>query len=547
MKRAWALAAAATAAFAVPAHTAHTVEAPVTFSGNVVSATTRQPLRRARVFLQHAGNSGSGYFDTTDEHGRFSISNAAPGKYTVLVQRDGYLPQSSARWGGYRMPAVFTLGSSQPHSDFTFEMQPWSVIAGHVQFEDGEPAIFVNARVYHEYWYRNRHGYTVAGSALTDDRGAYRVPGLAPGRYYVAAVYERAAPGKDVAEQHHYLANDGTRRELRYTMTFHSQTQKLVEALPVDVQPAQELDDIDVLLAPVPVVHIRGVVTNGHTGQTILNASLDLRRADADDLPSLALAAQVRFDRDGNFDIADVPPGPYVLVVNAADNDSLLAARTFLNVSENGVNDLHITAAPDIRWTGHIDVDPPQASSLAGLQVSFEPRRDGAAPRRATVARDGSFSLSVVPEEMYDLFVLNLPNGAYIESATASSVDFLRSGVRLEAGANPPSLTIKIRGNGPSVAGTVSTSGRTAASGANVALVPDPPVGRVQRYVTASTDRWGRYTIEGVAPGHYIALAWYDEAPCDIYDPVDVPRCRAAGREVDATDGGRAYVDLTVP
>jgi len=68
-------------------------------------------------------------------------------------------------------------------------MRSAGVISGAVRFTDAEPAIGVPVELYREYFYRGRHGYSKAGRAVSDDRGAYRIYGLAPGNYYLVAAY----------------------------------------------------------------------------------------------------------------------------------------------------------------------------------------------------------------------------------------------------------------------------------------------------------------------------------------------------------------------
>ena len=54
------------------------------------------------------------------------------------------------------------------------------------------------------------------------------------------------------------------------------------------------------------------------------------------------------------------------------------------------------------------------------------------------VEEGGSFSLPYVPEETYDVFLLDGPPGAYLKSARIGGFDVLRTGFRAEGSLLPP-------------------------------------------------------------------------------------------------------------
>ena len=81
-------------------------------------------------------------------------------------------------------------------------------------------------------------------------------------------------------------------------------------------------------------------------------------------------------------------------------------------------------------------------------------------------------------------------------------------------------------------------------SRASVALIPDPPAGRVQSYREAAADENGVFLIPGVAPGKYILVAWLDDAPCDYYDPDGLGPCLATGVSVEVQSSGEQNVEL---
>ena len=95
-------------------------EEPGSIEGVVLSDSTGQPLRRAQVALHPAESGSGGSLQTTNETGVFSFPKVAPGRYTITVQRDGYLPLSAARIGLFKMPPIFSVSRARVIRSFSF-------------------------------------------------------------------------------------------------------------------------------------------------------------------------------------------------------------------------------------------------------------------------------------------------------------------------------------------------------------------------------------------------------------------------------------------
>jgi hypothetical protein len=84
------------------------------------------------------------------------------------------------------------------------------------------------------------------------------------------------------------------------------------------------------------------------------------------------------------------------------------------------------------------------------------------------------------------------------------------------------------------------------ATGASILLIPDPPIGRSHAYKSAYADQYGNFLIRGVAPGSYIAVAWFDEPPCEVYNPNDIAACKANGVRVSVSEEALESVQIAV-
>ncbi len=521
-------------------------QAPGAIQGTVLSGATGQTLRRAQVVLKPADSKGTALYQTTDESGAFSFPNVAPGRYVITVQRDGYLPLSSGHIGDYKMPPIFTVNSGETIGSFLFRMTPSGVVSGKVKFDDAEPAVNVAVQLYRSYYDRGRHGYATAASTRTDDRGEYRVHGLEPGTYYVAALYQAPPRPADAAEQTRTDSLGNPLPDLSYAVTFFPQVQKMSDAVPVKVAPGDEVAGIDIFLTLVHTVHIRGRVLSAVKGGVIASPSVTLRWNDPDNTASVAAPINVSVDKDQNFDIQGVTAGPYLLLASGAEDGIALTGHVPINIGDADVANADLVIGAESLWTGKVHIDDDDSALPQGLMVLLQPRRSTAAPSRAKVSDNGEFSVAFVPDETYDLYVLNGPDNSYLKSVRIANADRLSQGLEASSGDAPPTLDVRLGSQGGKIIGkAVTADPKVVASGATVALIPDPPAGRVQAYQTTQVDEYGNFQLQGVPPGKYVVVAWLDSPPCDVYNPDDLATCQAQGSSLTIDEAEQKSVQLT--
>jgi uncharacterized protein (DUF2141 family) len=520
---------------------------PGSISGTVRSDSNGYPLRRAQVLLSPAEAGGTSLAQTTDDNGKFSFPSVVPGTYSVSVQRDGYLKQTVGRIGAYKMPPIFQIQPGQDVGSFDFRMVPSSVISGKVKFDDAEPAVNVAVQLYREYHRRGRHGWEVAASALTNDRGEYRIYGLEPGSYYVAALYQSPRLPPNAEEQRRTDESGKPREEMSYAVTFYPEVQKLSDAVAVHLLPGQEVLSIDIFLTLVHTVRIHGRVTSALSGTAVEGPSITLRWNDADNTASVSAPVDVTFDKNHSFEIKGVTPGPYVIMTTGTDDGKTLSARTAISVGDADLEALSIVIGPQQNWKGKIVIDGDESIKLPGFGVELQPRRATASPVRAYLEDNLDFTIPFLPQETYDLELLNAPEDTYLEAVRVGKNDRLASGLEAEPGAEPQEMEVVLSTRGGKVLGRAVTAADSAvvATGASVLLIPDPPYGRSQAYKLAYADQYGNFLIHGVAPGNYIAVAWFDQPPCEVYNPDDMAACKAQGVKLAISNDALESIQVT--
>jgi hypothetical protein len=502
--------------------------------GTVLNDRTGLPLPRAHVVLLPAQAGLSPVAVDADEKGAFAIRDIASGRYSMSASRDGYLTTSVGWMDAVRMQQTFAIGTKEVIAGLTFRLRPFAVMAGRVTFEDGEPAMNIRVETYREYRNHLRHGYALAGSAVTNDRGEYRLFGLHPGSYIVAATERPTAAEEQVRET----------QTLRYATTFYTNSTKLGEAVPVRLDYGQESGGIDVSMKRVRKVKLHGHVISGLTGDAVSSASIAMQRVDAHNTASIAVTVPVTFDHDHRFEIRDVTPESYVLWAESADGGKALIGHAPLTVGEADIDNVELTILGERPGSAVLVVDG-GVKLDDQVKLRFEPRNErGKIVEVSKVAGVEGFHFSLMGDELYDLFVTGLPNDFYASAVKVNGVDVMPLGIEgVAATANSP-FEVVIDSRGGRVSGRVLGSDDSLWSRASVALIPDPPKGRVQSYREGAADENGLFLLRGVAPGKYILVGWLDEPPCDYYDPDGLANCRVAGMSVEMQQAGEQNVEL---
>ncbi len=140
-----------------------------------------QGVAGVEVFANRIGeNRGSRPSTTSDDEGNFKLTGLSPGVYALFARIPGFVTSEAAGESGIHRIGEFV----------TLSLVKGGVITGRVTDELGEPMVGVRVRPHR---LRDLEGgmprspeMSGAGGGLTDDRGIYRLYGLAPGVYVVS-------------------------------------------------------------------------------------------------------------------------------------------------------------------------------------------------------------------------------------------------------------------------------------------------------------------------------------------------------------------------
>ena len=514
--------------------------------GRVQNAVTGEPVKNTHLLLHRAGVSPNGthsptnYSASTDENGRFALKEIEPGNYRLVAMRLGFV---STEFGSREPMGVGTILSVDPaqHSgDIVFRLTPHAVISGHVIDEQGEPMPFVQVQAmgYHYNW--GRRQLSSFGGAATNDLGEYRIFGLAPGHYYLNATYRPNAPFETVAGHSADKALDED-----YMPVYYPRGADPTLATPIETTAGVQLAGIDFALSKSRTVHMRGRVNNNTNGRGMITVML----APTEQTRVLGMSRTYPTDPQGNFHIRGIVPGAYTFIASVLDSNGSLTAKRKLDLSSS-VENFNIAMPPAMELTGRVRVEGDQRPNLSYMRVSLRPHEPnaifGPLPN-ARVKEDGSFTLSNISPDNYNVIALELPDGYYIKSVRVGDEDVLDAGVNL-SGDSVGAINIILSPGAGQVEGAVlKTEGQTAA-GATVVLIPQTEKRRdqMQFYKTATADEQGRFTLGNVDPGKYKLFAWEDIQFDAWMDQDFVKPFEVKGEAVTIGENSREKVQLKV-
>ena len=208
--------------------------------------------------------------------------------------------------------------------------------------------------------------------------------------------------------------------------------------------------------------------------------------------------------------------------------------------------------------------NPPVAADSSGprgmrVTLTHDPDLVGlpGTPQGA-VQPNGTFCLANVAQGDYRVYVPPLLNtfqwgsptlpqilqNSYVKSIRLGSADVLSDGLHLNFVSQDP-LEV-VFSNGAKLSGTVINEKRESVVNATVALVPTALRQRPDLYRTTTSDKDGRYKMQGIPPGSYRAFAWEDVERDAWQDPGFLTLIEGRGTTVQVTEGMQADADLIV-
>lgn len=428
--------------------------------------------------------------------GGFTIRNLAPGKYTIVPTREGYVVQQDPARGITASGVRVTLKSGETLRNVVVPLTPAPVITGRIFDPHGQPLAAALVRAYRRLYTPFGTQLKIMRKGMTNDMGEFRLFGLSEGEYFVSAAFsdrERAAAlGRTQLSANVSRADDG------YVSMFYDGVDEITRARAIEISPGVDAGGIAINLADSQRFRIRGQVLPLQPGTRIALAPKggDLSEADFYTQPNAS----------GAFEVGGLFPGSYLLI--ASTNDQLWSSDVVtVNLNSGDSDGVRMVMEPTVRIAGTLAfesgqqrLDSPTLHVKAiRSTIEFDQQID------AQVRPDGSFTLEHVPPSAeWDMVVEPLRSGTYVKSITLAGRSILGGRARFQA--SPLRITLAEAVESLDV--HVEKGGEPAV-GAQVVLIPELLLRRrADRYVVGFTGESGDVTLTGIPPGRYTAYAF---------------------------------------
>jgi Carboxypeptidase regulatory-like domain len=477
--------------------------------GRLIAADTGLPFRDATVSLQPfssqppaPGREGVEWMTLggtpVDAEGRFELPDVPAGSFrlvatplqTAMRYVQGFYPEISSDG-----PRSFTVSSREAPPEIVIALPRGAAIAGRVVDEHGTPKSHVSVTV-RESLAADRTrapvGFTPSLTARTDDNGSFRIFGLQAGDYIVVA----QAPAIPTGLQ------GGMPRSIVYPPTYYPAAFSATEAARIRLRPGDEHGPVDIVLQQSRLLTIRGVLVDS-SGTPVAGLPVKLQKATSP-IVNQGVNTSPPTTAEGAFEIRMVPPGDYALTAYRYGAD---ATREFAWTPVSATTDgesVMVRLQPAADVDGLVIFETPPTESLVSLRIRPVEGPGAAASPAVQVKDDGSFAL----EHLFGPVVLRPEGwkGWHVKSVVYGGRDITDEPTELVSGT---ALRVTLTQRLGTLSGVV-TNERGDPVGAAVLVFAEEPASRHERSTMTKmvfTAASGKYIVEGLRPGRYIAAA----------------------------------------
>jgi protocatechuate 3,4-dioxygenase beta subunit len=563
--------------------------------GRVLTADTGRPVKRVRVSASGAGRGMR--TATTDDQGRYQITDLVAASYTITASKTGFVDSIYGQRRPLQPGTPLALADAQIANNIDLRLVRGGVITGHVTDEDGEPLARALVTIQRYQYVRGERQLSAAGADSTDDRGQYRVFGLPPGDYYVSASttglgdllgrgMQQLAAGLAIGSGAALNGRGGpggfggggrfggpdTPEPSGYASTYFPGVISSTEAGKVTIGPGQEASGIDFQIQVVALATVSGNVA-GADG--IVSVTLSPQEATGG-LGRIGGAQTYngRATAAGTFSIPNVPPGRYLAVARSGgrNGDPKTAVQSIL-VNGQNVDGVTLLMMPGVTIAGNITVDSagtPSPSDYSIFRVTIadaEPLPGGGGGPGGRGGRggfggddrvqtNGSFTLTNIEPGLHYVRVSGGGNPSQgggqwtLKSVLVGGADVADIPFEIKPGQNIDNLNVVMTDRTTDLSGTVRDATNTGAAAVTViAFATDPQFWRSQsrRIATSRTGDTGAYRLHGLPPGDYFILAVDDVEQGEWYDPAFLDSMKEKAQRVTLQDGDKKSLDVRGP
>lgn len=482
-----------------------------------------QPLAGAAVFVNAVGLSGLARTTTTDSEGNFQVKGLDPALYSVSVRLPAYVapprdPDEQQQSTYYRVGDSVKLVQIKG-----------GVITGTVTNSLGEPMVSIGVRAMllrDANGQPPKYGLAPFGEKTTDDRGIYRIYGLAPGTYQVMA----GGSNRFGSFQVNPYDNDSP----TYAPSSTRDT-----AAEIVVRAGDELNNVDIRYRGEPGRTVSGSASGPALPGSYSSVIVTLTPL-VNGQSQMPNSTFVTTGSKG-FSFAGVIDGDYDVAAQSslANGDSGFSEPRRIKVKGADITGIELTTKPLSSLAGRITLEPSRAEECKGkrrpllaetLVSTARNEKDsalvGAIRFFGTVAapdKEGAFTLRNIPPGRYSFNARFFARYWYLKSITSQPAvppaakaavvnqpsDVAKNWTNVKLGDRVPNVNVTLAAGAASLRGQLSApEGQKLPAKSFLYLVPAErdQAEDVLRFFVTPVASDGNFAFNNLAPGRYWLL-----------------------------------------
>jgi hypothetical protein len=529
-------------------------------SGTVIDTGSDQPVAGAKVSLARDGGEPVAPV-ITDDRGHFAFSNLPAGRWFLRASLGGYAPglygARSPRAGGQPLD----LATDEKIPNAVVRLWKFASVSGTVTDSNREPIVGVTVIAAPVEVVNGRASFGRDRLAKTDDRGAYRLAGITPGRYAIVLL----SPASSSPGATGYSATG-------FPTLFYPGTSAPAGAMILALGSGDDKSEMHFAVDRSATHAVSGQVMGLDASQPH-RLALRLRSAEQAGPAANFDVRTATADAQGQFTFAGVLPGQYVLSAietpptepiprgsavvwmnpnaNVSPDQAAQMLGDFMShmnrtspaplapppsmpkmwaevpitVEEKDVDRVAVVLQPAASIGGRVVFDgsaeKPTAETLAATPVTVASAdgRDLVSVRPTGISADGGFRTESLTPGDYQLTVIGRFAGWSLESIRLRGRDVLQSSIHLGA-EDMTDLVLTYTDRPAQLAGVVRSSNGAPAPDATVYLFPADRPSWTSSVSWSGTMREIRPAKNGayqatVPPGEYFLVAVANDARDD--------------------------------
>jgi hypothetical protein len=503
--------------------------------GRVVRADTGEPLRRVQVrMIEWSSRDGTGPAVTmTDAEGRYELTQLPAGQYQLRASRGGYVEVAYGQRRPFERGRPIELAEGAVLQNIDFSLPPGAVVTGRVIDEAGEAVAHVSVSLARRQYSEGARRLVAQSGSSTNDLGEFRIFGAPPGDYVIVATLD--------------TMEFGSRDRVRYVPTYYPGTSNVNEAQRFPVAVGQEVSGVIIPLVRATTATVRGVVVA--SGENPVGPFTFVTARESGDVDVGARMSASIAAADGSFALTGLLPGTYMVEAQSSSGAEFGATQVLVDGSDVAGVTLTISKGTTARGRIRFDTGEPPPG-LRPSEVFVSPQ----------LIDQRMLGMHGPPPGTRDDWTFELPGlrgRGFLRAGTATDWHLRRvlldgvdvTDTPLDFDTSLDKLEVELTQRLTTVSGGVSDDAGAVALDASVIVFADDPEkwGPHSRFIqSARPDQRGRFTIKGLPPGGYVAIAVEYMEPGEERDPELLEAWRKVAIRFTLSEGETRTVDLNL-